>query len=365
MTAPIVTRLLRDIPACQDAIRRAELTAQLACYYARTGELDRAAALTIELRSSFGAGSYPRVSVLIMLIEALRYYFADQNPLALDRLRRACLISGVIRDRELVALTESWMSHLHFNKGDYLQFGQSLARAFEHLDNDNLAARCRLAISLADSFLLVADHRNSRAWYADARDAAVKLGDQAAIGAITYNRAALHVHVTRTLQALDADDEGDAQLALAEVESAINYQRIAGLTSLDHLLFIARASALIVQGRFDVAKEHIERLLADTDLALSSTERAMLGFDRALCAYQTGAPSALYDAFDSPDFLEACLALDPTDRLIIFGTLRKLNFDSIGSARQIVVQDALRSAAGDHSLERSRLVDAIRAYARI
>lgn len=364
MTAPLVTKLLSERSACQDPVRRAEITAHLACYYARTGDFDQAAILTAELRSTFGAGGHPRVSVLIMLIEALRHYFADQNPLAVDRLKRACLISNVIRDRELIALTESWMSYLQFNRGDYVQYGQTLARAFGHLDEENQGAKCRLAITLGDAFLLTNDSVSSRAWYAEARDAAVKTGDQAAIGAITYNRAAFHVHVIRTSQAVSFSSDTDPKLALAEVESAISYQRIAALTSLDHLLFIARISALIVQKQFDLARTLTEQLLGSIGLPLNPAERTMLAFDHALCLHHLDDVTALRGLFESAEYLDACHALDPNDRLIVFGTLSQLGFDSLGDASQIVIAEALAAAKEDYDRECGRLTEAIRPYAR-
>lgn len=363
MVAPVVTRLSSEIAACSHSIRRAELTAELACYLARAGDLREAARLTDGLRADFGGGSHARVSVLIMLIEALRFYFADRSPCAFDRLRRACLISAGIRDRELVALSEAWMAQLCFRCGNYVEFGQSLRKAFDNLDEDNLSARCRLAITLASSFLLSNDHANSRYWYAKARDAAVSYGDQAAIGAITYNRAAIQVHVLRTARATGVSVLQDPALVLSEVDSAINYQRMVGLSSLDHLLCMPRLGALLALGRYADANALAERMLASAEIPLTSTERVMLAVDHALCRYELADRLALGALFADDTFVQSCSSLDAGERMIVFGALSARGLDRVGTHSGCTVSSLLDEARVQYWRDQELLNAAIRDFA--
>lgn len=359
MVAPVVTRLSAEIAACPDEYIRAELSAELACYLARDGDAERAAKITEELRSRFGSGKYARISILIMLIEALRFYFTDQDPRAHDRLRRACLISGMVRDRQLIALTEAWMAHLHFNQGRFSDFGSSLARAYANMDEDNLPVKCRLAISIADSCLLIGNQSKSNLWYGLARDAAVKYGDQAAIGAVTYNRAALGVHALRMALALGEDCSQDAQLLHVEVDSAINYQRVAGLTSLDQLLYTAKIGSLIAIGRFAEGKELAQQLLGSVGTVLNSAQQTMLAFDHALCADGLSEGEMLQRLFSEDSFVDCCLNLDATDRLIIFSALISRGIDRIGTGKSEEVSQLLRSAKREFELEKAQLYAAV------
>jgi len=359
MVAPVVTRLSAEIAACSDEYLRAEFSAELACYFARDGDAERAAKITEELRSRFGSGKHARISILIMLIEALRFYFTDQDPRAHDRLRRACLISGMVRDRQLIALTEAWMAHLCFNQGRFSEFGASLARARANLDEDNLPAKCRLAISVADSYLLIGNQSASNFWYSVARDAAVRYGDQAAIGAVTYNRAALGVYALRTSLALGEDFAQDPSLLLVEVDSAINYQRVAGLTSLDQLLYTAKIGSLIALRQFSEARDLAQQLLGSVSTILNSAQQTMLAFDHALCTDELREEQALRTLFSEDSFVESCLALDAADRLIIFSTLKLRGLEQVGSANAREVSHLLECSKSEFESEQFQIFDAV------
>lgn len=359
MVAPVITRLSAEIAACTDEYLRAELSAELACYLARDGDAELAAKITEELRSRFGSGKHARISILIMLIEALRFYFTDQDPRGSDRLRRACLISGMVRDRQLIALTEAWMAHLCFNQGRYSDFGAALVRARDHLDDDNLPAKCRLAISVADSYLLTGDQSASNSWYTVARDTAVKYGDQAAIGAVTYNRAALGAYALRIASALGEHSTQDPELLLVEVDSAINYQRVAGLTSLDQLLYTAKIGSLIASGRFSEARDLAQQLLGSVATILNSAQQTMLAFDHALCTSEMGDKQVLYGLFSEDSFVDSCLALDAADRLIIFSNLRVCKLDKVGSTAVREVSHLLECAKSEFEAEQREILAAV------
>jgi hypothetical protein len=364
MVAPAVSRLSTAISSSPDELRRAELTAELACYLARTGDLDRAAALTDQLRATYGNGRFARISIWIMLIEALRHFFGNQSAQALDRLRRASLLSGAISDRELVALTEAWMAHLWFNRGNYDNLGVALKKAFLHLSPENIAAKCRLSIILADSFLLLGDQASSRFWYAEARNCASSYGDQAAIGAVTYNRAALQVHALLVARAREQNVVLRPDLVLSEVDSAINYQRIAGLASLDHLLFFARIGALISVERFSEARDLAQRLLSEVEAPLTQSEQTILAFYHALASHGLGDCDAFESLFSSQAYVDSCDALDSADRIILLSYLSRSGVKSIGVSPNHAVHELLDRAVKQYDMEQQALLFAVKDFAR-
>ena len=288
MTSPLVRRLVASIDQCHEPEGRACRVAELACYWARVGEFEEAERLRGELRRDFGDGRSVRVSILIMCIEALLLYFRELSPQARDRMARASLLSTAARESRLIALTSAWMAHIDFNLNRFETMATSLAACLSAIEADDGAAICRVSLVLGDAFLFVRALPASDAWYARAHAAAAKIGDQAAIGALTYNRAALHVAGAR-LRAINLPlPPSEVKLVLGEVQSAINYQAMARLRSLDHLLHSAKVGVMILQERYAEALPYIANVLTASDVPPNSAERALLQADMALSLARTG-----------------------------------------------------------------------------
>ncbi len=252
------------------------LTAELACYWARVGEFDEAERLRKELRSTFGDGRDVRVSILIMCIEGLLLYFRDLSPGALDRLARASLLSVAAGHKSLIALTSSWLAHIHFNSNRYVEMSDAIGVCLNSLEKSNLPAVCRVAMLLGDAHLYSGNAAVAQLWYDRARNAALELGDQAFVGALTYNRSALRVFVARVASAAATQSEDHSRLLAGEVQSAINYQAVAQLRSLDHLLAASRVGVLILQRNFSLARPVIEALLSSNDVKPLTPQASIL-----------------------------------------------------------------------------------------
>ncbi|MDP3612605.1 MAG: hypothetical protein Q8R98_12185, partial [Rubrivivax sp.] len=288
MTSPLLNRLLHTLSTTTDPVSSAVLSAQIACYQARVGEFEDAESRRIELRRVFGDGHSPQVSILVMCLEALLMFFKELDPNARDRLLRANLISVACHERPLIALTSAWMAHLDFNAGRYESMAKSMQACATNLDADDGTAACRLALVLGDAFDFVGNSQTARVWYEDARITASRLGDQAAVGAITYNRAALHVSNGRVKRISGELERTEVALIGGEVKSAINYQAVARLKSLDHLLRSASVGALMLEDRFEEASVAILTLLASSAVPAGSAELALLYADQALCLAKIG-----------------------------------------------------------------------------
>ena len=349
MTSPLVTRLEVDLRVSIDPVERAMKSAQLACYLARVGEFEEAERRRTELRQHFGDGRSPRVSIMIMCLEALLLYFKDLDPTAHDRLLRANLISVACHERALVALTSAWLAHIEFNRGYFESMAKATAHCLETLDADDGTADCRISLVLGDAFAFTGQDEVSRLWYERARLLATKLGDQAAIGALTYNRAALHVAGARIHRLRNSQIKPDISLVGAEVRSAINYQAVAQLSSLDHLLRSATVGVLVLGDRFEEASHAIKLVLESSTVPAGTAEHALLYADYAHCEARLGNFGL------ARQMLGAAVAIrsesfDADDRARIFGALRGFS-EAIGEAGAAdAYLSAQEAALDEHSV---------------
>lgn len=316
MTAPIVTRLIAARDAATDEGTWGELTAQLASYYARIGEFDLAELERSRLREMFSHGRWARVSIRLMSLDALLLYYRALSPDARDRMLRSNLIAGALKQRDLRALTASWLAHIDFNLGRYTEMAKWLADCFDDLDADDGTADLRVSLVLGDSFQFADRETEARKWYDHARPLASKLGDQASIGALTYNRAALHVSAAR-VKAIGQKIGSEATLMLdGEVRSAINYQVVARLRSLDHLLHCASISVLMLREMPSDALPAIDALIASGEVGRQSSAFQILLADRALCLAQIGRSRDAEDQLREQDESDLC-DLPGDDRAIV------------------------------------------------
>jgi len=320
MTSPLLNHLRLALSNSTDPVGRAVISAKIACYQARVGEFEDAERRRLELRRDFGDGHSPQVSILVMCLEALLLFFKDLDPNARDRLMRANLISVACHERALVALTSGWLAHLDFNAGRYESMAKAMEVCASALDADDGTAACRLALVLGDAFDFVSEGQIARQWYEDARITANRLGDQAAVGAITYNRAALHVSNGRVKRLSVGLTSAEVALISAEVRSAINYQTVARLSSLDHLLRSASVGAQMLEDRFGEASGSILSLIASSSVPTGSAELALLYADHALCLAKTGRGEQAQEMAKAASSVESS-KFDPDDRALILNSL--------------------------------------------
>ena len=223
-----------------------------------------------------------------MCLEGLLLYFRELNEGARDRMARAHLLSSAVKDRPLTALTSSWLAHINFNENKFVEAISFIRLCLESLDRTNLAAACRVSLVIGDIFNYVQDRKSSLIWYSAARNFALEYGDQASIGALTYNRAALNVFSLR-IQAVGGSVNPELlDFAESEVNSAINYQAIAELQSLDHLLRGARCGLLMLRESYAEAKKEIIALLSSGQVPVGYYHRMIFQADLVRCYAETG-----------------------------------------------------------------------------
>lgn len=317
MTAPYVTRLRTDISACADPTRRAMLTAELGCYWARVGEYKDAERIRSELREHYGDGRSVRVTIMLMCLEGILQYFTNLGFAAIDRLARAKLLSVAAKDSQLTALTSAWLAHFQFNANMFDQMSKSIETCFESLTIDNDTAYSRISLLMADALTYSGNATRAQVWYDRARGSAQKMGDHAAIGALTYNRAAMRVFHARASLITAAVPVTSVSVGMlkAEVSSATNYQHLVELRSLAFLLDSAKVGVLLLDNDYRPAIVLIGELLASADVDPESGLAMTLKADLALCFAGIGDQSKASGLIH--EFSTVCLSSHHSDDIIL------------------------------------------------
>lgn len=287
MPAPIVKRLLDSINSTIDPIERACLTVDLACYLAKAGDFGEANIIKTKIRSQYGKGENLKVSVRLMCLDALLFYYHDTDSRARDRMARAALISRAAGDLKLVALTSSWLAHFYFNQKNIDDMRINIDLCFSSLNEDDGTAQCRISIVLGDAFLYVGNVAESRIWYERARNLAVHLGDQTVFGAIAYNRAALSAFNLRFNELTLSVDPTNVDRVDAEIESSINFQELVGHSSLGFLMSAMRAGILIVKEQYLDAQIFVDQILDNDEFVVPSNHLRLIKSDKILILAKT------------------------------------------------------------------------------
>jgi hypothetical protein len=288
MTSPLEIRLTAQADASSDPDVRAGLSAEVACYLSRVGQFDEAEKIRVQLREVYGDGRSVQVSILLMMLDSLILFFRDLSPSARDRMARANLIAVASGSQRWTSLTSAWLAHIDFNFYQFQKMALEISAAIGAIKGDDGTAECRVALVLGDAFLFCGQTKPSQAWYERARVTGNRLGDQAAVGALTYNRAALRVSLARLGLVQGSSNSADVAGAWAEVKSASNYQVVARTKSLDHLIEAAKVGALVLQQNYMQALSAITNILSIGSVPAASSELLLLHADRSLCLAATG-----------------------------------------------------------------------------
>lgn len=314
---PFIERLEVKIQGLSDKVAQAECYAEMACYWARCGEFQRAEQSCQQLRATFGDGRYPRISTLIMCVEGLLLFFRDLDMAALDRLARANLLSRAFGIDDVAALSSAWIAHINFNVDNYEHMGIAINQCFERLDSENSAARGRIAIVLSDAFLLVGRGKQARYWFGVAREAAVETGDHTLVAALTYNRAALNSFLTQ-LRILSGEASGQAiEIVSSELMSAFGYQRLARLGSLEQLLHLALVGTNIFKRDFESAWRTAKEVQDRFGDLLMPRQRALLVAQAGLSAVMTGREASEIDSSTLKSWAFEAEGCDAGDRALV------------------------------------------------
>ena len=170
-----------------------------------------------------------------MIAEGLLTYFKSIDPAASDRLQRARGLARAMPDAALGSLASAWLAHIEFDNSDFLRTCDHLRESLGSVPADAHGVLARVALVLANAHLYAGLADEARTWYQRAHHAAVREGDDATLGALVHDRAALRLSILRLEHALGRARSGEAGGAALELGAAASFERLAGTEGLPAL----------------------------------------------------------------------------------------------------------------------------------
>lgn len=286
--SPLLQRIERELDSTVDPTRRAELVAEQACYFARSGTFDQARANIDSLRGYFSDGRSPRISILMMLAEGLLLYYEKFDPSSTDRISRAHALSVAIGADDLIRLTASWLANMEFNRSEFAAMEHALRRCPPGEDSAVSAPDARVQLVLANSYAYCGDTNRARYWYAKARNCAISLGDEALIEAIIFNRAAFSLSKYRIDCFNRGRDDATVRALELEVASARSYYLGARHGALPQLLEACIARIDVMHSRFAAAEAKFSEILRQGKHSAFLPDGLLIAAEHAECLTYLG-----------------------------------------------------------------------------
>jgi tetratricopeptide (TPR) repeat protein len=286
MASRLLTQLASRIAAARDPVEAACLRAQRGIYLARQGKHVEAQAIVDALRGEFGDRPNAEVTAWISLVEALIHFYSQPGPKALDRLKRAHVLSRAMNHPVLVPLCAAWLAHIEFNANRMEPMLQHAVEALRLAQPDHHAALARVSLVIADAFHYAGRFDLAKPWYAAVRQHALAEGDDAMISAMLHNVAAFRANEVRLADAFGAPVPAEARRALMETESTENYDIGIGTLSMALLIPLMKAQLLASDGRYSEALAIFDDVLERDSPENLDRRKACFYADRAWCHFR-------------------------------------------------------------------------------
>jgi hypothetical protein len=303
--SPYLAKLRAALDSTQDEIEVGAVRAEIAAYLARVGEFDTASQIIEDLKAEFADGRSGRVAILRMCAEGLVAYFRDMDPASLDRFLRAQALSIAGRSPSLIAYTSAWLSFVAFNLQRHEQMARAIAVGMGVVGPQDKVALARFAVSIADTHMLVGNHREARAWYERVRALAAELGDHTAMSAQILNSAIFGAFACRVEAVSNTVSPERLRLVTRDVKNALNYRALTNIRALAITMKNAWASVLILSNAFREADSVLSELIADRSAAGPKSNVTSLQCDSIRC-----------QASYVKDY-DIAAALDPLDEVLL------------------------------------------------
>jgi tetratricopeptide (TPR) repeat protein len=279
----LLIRLQREVQAAIEHDHRAELLARIAAIFARMRNFAEAKRIVEDLRKTYGDGRSGRVTVWIMLAEALILLFEKFSPQAVDRITRAQALGLAMKYSKIVALASAWKAHLEFENGTYGEMISSLAIALENAEDENYDANTRLAIVLCNALTICGNRTESQKWFMRARQQAAKNGDQPSIASLLYNRAAFLTTRARAENCIEKVDSTELRSVRMELESMRNFHGLTDLVALPEHIQLWDARLQMLEGEYAAAIEKLRSVRDKSPFADHNFSQAYIDLEIAYC----------------------------------------------------------------------------------
>lgn len=310
-------RIDECLKAESDGSARISLLGEKACYLARSGQVELATSISSTIRALWERQQDPKAMVWVMLIEGLVHYFNEAQIEAIDRIRRAQLISISMALPRMTQLTSAWMAHLEFNRFGYHEMQKYLSIATQGDWRGFDDVHLRVALVLGGAFLNCQCFRESQYWYEVGRNAANRLGDRLALAAIMYNRAIHGVNSIIVESIIDGvrPEKNLLERYALELDSAERFESIIGVGTFSQVLRLVRVRYLLAANEGESAVGILNELARSQ---LTPASRQYVRVLSVLCNLRVGGISACDDPRTVlADMRSITNEMDIDDRLVI------------------------------------------------
>lgn len=359
MASRLLARLDAAIAKTRDPVHNACLRAERAGFLARQGRLDEAQRTIDDLHARFSLRPHAAVSAWLALAEGLRDHFGALAPSARDRLQRAHALSAAAHLAPLHALAAAWLGHMDFVRHEMTLMANHLAEALRLAAPDHHSARSRACLVAAFAYHFAGRLDRAKPWYDRARQHALADGDEAALGALIYNRATMQGNNARLAAAFGREDRMDhadlAREALMGAESSAAFEAGTGMDALAYLVPTLQAQVLAGTGEAAKALALYERWFdAATADGLRRLRPCFLA-DMAWCKVQLGrADEARADVAAALEDLNGGRC-EIDDRVVANARLAQ-TLDALGDAAQAAtLRERAQRDLAMHRAEQARL----------
>lgn len=253
------SKLLEAIDAEVSETKRSVLQLTWAAYRVRVGDPAKARDIAANIRARYSTNYSAQVFAYINFVEGLCEFFESGIESAIPKLMRSnALSNGCPADDDLPMLVKTWLAALYRILGNWKFMADFLILAACCCDRASDEASCRLCLVTADAFQEIESYRDAVRWYSAAHRYALSAGDDAALSAILYNRAAIRIFNSR-LEEIRGDqvDTTEDRIAL-EAASARNYTQYINDMSM-------RWGFDLMAGQIHLLKHNYEQALALLD----------------------------------------------------------------------------------------------------
>lgn len=216
--------LLANIESSSDDLSYWRAKLDWAAYRVRVGSLDSVDEIITSARNKnidiMDARLYSRIN----FVEGLYEFFDSGIASALPKLRRAAAIAlGCQRTDYIYLLVHAWLASIYRNLGNWEGVSKSLITLVESDSQRTHEVQFRFCLVIGDVCQEIESYDQATLWYSRAREYALRLGDDAALSAMLYNRASILIYNLR-LQHVGGGSIllNDGRIAL-EAASARNY----------------------------------------------------------------------------------------------------------------------------------------------
>jgi tetratricopeptide (TPR) repeat protein len=227
---------------------------------------------------------------------------------------------------------------------------RSLDHAFANATSTDHEVLARLYMILANARMSVGDRAAANELYMLSRHHAIECGDQAAIDAVIYNKAAFALAWLRAQVCFGRSDQEQLRQLRVELASAKTYQQLVGVAAFSNFVFLWEARLLVASGDHSSAIPALKAVRSMQPFAKYNFHESLVDLEIAYCYACLGNRELACEA--ARDAVRADLAqLHDDDKLVAAWLRCKLieaepDLGDITAARTLLAQAGQEFDAG-------------------